>query len=119
MKFYLYSMLDPGRFLVSELADAMVIRVTLLMSLLGLLFVAINTFRYYLNRQGKMSQELNKNSYGVYIIHVIVLGSIAFALLYTTIPSLLKCLLLAVSTYAASNLIVYFYRMAIKPKIIF
>jgi len=119
MKFYLYSMLDPGRFIVSELADAMVIRVTLLISLLGLLFVVINTFRYYLNRQGKMSQELNKNSYGVYIIHVIVLGIIAFALLYTTIPSLLKCLLLAVSTYAASNLIVYFYRMVIKPKIIF
>lgn len=119
IKFYLYSMLNPGRFIISELADAMVIRITLLVSVLGLLYVVINTFRYYLNRQGKLSEELNKNSYGVYIIHVIVLGGIAFALLYTTLPSLIKFLLLTVSTYAASNLIVYFYRMAVKPKIKF
>ena len=118
IKFYENSLLRPGKYVVSELADAMVIRVTLLMSLFVLLFVVINTFRYYLNRQGKMSQELNKNSYGVYIIHTIALGGIAYALLYTTIPSLLKFLLLTVFTYAACNLIVYFYLTVIKSKIL-
>jgi peptidoglycan/LPS O-acetylase OafA/YrhL len=119
IRFYENSLLRPGKYVVSELADAMVIRITLLMSLFFLLFVVINTFRYYLNRQGKMSKELNKNSYGVYIIHTIVLGGIAYALLYTTIPSLLKFLLLTVFTYAACNLIVYFYRTVIKSKILF
>ena len=119
VKFYLYSMLNPGGFIVSGLADAMVIRVTLLMSLLGLLFVVINTFRYYLNRQGKMILELNKNSYGAYIIHTIVLGGIAYALLNTTVPSLLKYVLLTVFTYASCNLIVYFYRTVIKSKVLF
>ena len=118
MKFYLFSMLNPGRFIVSELADAMVIRGTLLISVLGLLFVVINTFRYYLNRQGKMSQELNKNSYGVYIIHVIVLGGIAWAMLGAPIPSLLKFMILTLTTYAACNLIVYFYRKVLKAKIL-
>jgi hypothetical protein len=77
----------------------------------------ITTFRKYLNKQGRIWKELNKNSYGVYIIHVIVVGGIALTMLNTAIPSLLKYLILTVSTYAASNLIVYFYRKVIKSKI--
>jgi uncharacterized lipoprotein NlpE involved in copper resistance len=38
-------------------------------------------------------------------------------MLYTAIPSLLKFLILTVSTYGVSNLIVYFYREVIKLKI--
>jgi fucose 4-O-acetylase-like acetyltransferase len=77
----------------------------------------VTTFRYYLNKQGKILKALNKNSYYVYIIHVIVIGSIALIMLNTTIPSLLKYLALAVSTWVISNLIVYFYRNLIKSKI--
>jgi peptidoglycan/LPS O-acetylase OafA/YrhL len=77
----------------------------------------INTFRYYLNKQGRLSKELNGNSYSVYIIHVIVIGGIALTMLNTAIPSLLKYLILTVSTYIACNLIVYFYRKVIKSKI--
>ncbi len=78
----------------------------------------INTFRYYLNTQGKISKELSKNSYNVYIIHVIVMGGIALTMLNTAIPSLLKYLILTGSTYVASNLIIYFYRKFIKSKIL-
>lgn len=109
------SMNSPGKYLVSESIDAIFVRFSFLLSLLCLLFVVLNTFRYYLNRQGKIGRELNKNSYGVYIIHVIVLGGIAWAMLYTTIPSLLKFLILTVSTYAGSNLLVSFYRKFLKP----
>jgi glucan biosynthesis protein C len=72
----------------------------------------ITIFRRYLNRQGKISKELNKNSYGVYIIHVIVMGAIALTMLNTSIPSLLKYLILTVSTYVACNLIISLYRKA-------
>jgi hypothetical protein len=65
-----------------------------------------------MNRQGKISKELNKNSYGVYIIHVIVMGAIALTMLNTSIPSLLKYLILTVSTYVACNLIISLYRKA-------
>jgi hypothetical protein len=113
----MFSLSNPGRYIISEIADAMVIRITLLLSMSCLLYVAINTFRYYLNRQGKIGQELNRNSYGVYVIHVIVLGGMALTLLQTSIPSLIKLLILTVSTYAASNLIVSFYRTFIKSRI--
>jgi hypothetical protein len=78
----------------------------------------INTFRFFLNKPGKISKELNKNSYNVYIIHVIVMGGIALTMLDTTIPSLVKHLILIVSTYIACNLIVSFYRKVLKPKIL-
>ena len=88
-----------------------------IMKVVCLLYVMINTFRVYLNKQGRISKELNNNSFNVYIIHTIVLGCIALTMLNTEIPSLLKFLILTVSTYAASNLIITFYRKVVKSKI--
>ena len=87
------------------------------LSLLCLLYLVVTTFRYYLNRQGKILKALNENSYGVYIIHVIVIGCVALSILKASIPSLLKYLILAVSTWVLSNLIVSVYRSFIKSKI--
>jgi fucose 4-O-acetylase-like acetyltransferase len=112
-----YSLLKPGNYLISEIVDTLILRLNFVLSLAYLLYVMITTFRYYLNKQGKVSKELNKNSYYVYIIHVIVMGGIALTMLNTTIPSLLKYLILTVSTYAACNLIIYFYRKVITSKI--
>ena len=61
--------------------------------------------------------SLNKSAYGVYIIHVIVIGGIALPLLNSTMPSLLKHLTLTVLAYGASNLIVYGFRTVIDAKI--
>ncbi|MBE0711861.1 MAG: acyltransferase [Candidatus Aminicenantes bacterium] len=113
-----YSMKHPGGYLISEIVDALLIALTLLLSMLCLLYVTINTFRYFLNISGKTIKELNKNSYGVYILHVVVLGGIALPLLKTAIPSLLKYLILTVSTFAACNLIVSFYRKFVKQRIL-
>lgn len=70
-----------------------------------------------INCQGKVLKTLNENSYNVYIIHVIVIGCIAVIMLNMTIPSLLKYLTLAVSTWVISNLIVSVYRNLIRSKI--
>jgi Na+/H+-translocating membrane pyrophosphatase len=115
--FFINSFMRPGNHIFSEMVDALLMWFSFNLSLLCLLYVMINTFRYYLNKQGKISKELNKNSYNVYIIHVIVIGGIALTMLNTAIPSLLKYLILTVSTYAACNLIIYFYRKVIKSKI--
>jgi len=111
------SLLNPGKYILSEIVDSLLIRFNFLLSLLCILYVMINTFRFFLNKSGKISKELNRNSYNVYIIHVIVLGGIALTMLDTAIPSLLKYLILTASTYSASNLIVYFYREFIRSKI--
>jgi fucose 4-O-acetylase-like acetyltransferase len=110
----IYSLVKPGDYLVSEIVDTLLIRLNFVLSLAYLLYVMITTFRKYLNKQTKIMMELSKNSYGVYIIHVIVMGTVALTILNTAIPSLLKYLILTVSTYAASNLIISFYRKVVK-----
>ncbi len=82
-------------------------------SLLCLLYLSIETFWRYVDKPGKIWNELNRNAYYVYIIHLIVMGGIALALLETTIPSLQKFLVLTVSTYVASNLMVFLHRKAL------
>ncbi len=115
----IYSFIKPGDFIFSEFADILLIWFSFHLSLLSLLYIFINTFRYYVNKQGKVIKELNKNSYNVYIIHVIIIGGIALTMLNTEIPSLLKYFILTVSSYVASNLIISFYRNVIKSKIFF
>jgi len=115
--FYIKSFINPGIFVISEMVDTLLLWLNFHLSLLCLLYLMINTFRYYQHKQGKVRKELNKNSYYVYIIHVIVIGGIALTMLNTAIPSLLKYLILTVSSYAASNLIVYFCRIMIKSRI--
>jgi fucose 4-O-acetylase-like acetyltransferase len=113
----MYSLANPDGHIVSGVADVVIVNLSLLVSMSCLLYIAINAFRYYLNRQGKLCSELNRNSYGVYIIHVIVLGVIAVTMLHTTIPSSIKFLILTAATYGACNLIVSFYRTFIKSRI--
>jgi len=113
----IYSLVKPDDFIVSKAVDQLFIRFFFHVSLLSLLYTVINTFRYYLNKQGKIGEELNKNSYYVYIIHVIVMGGIALTMLNTEIPSLVKYLILTVSTYAASNMIICFCRKVFKSKV--
>ena len=114
----IYSLLNPSNYLISEIVDTLLIRLNFILSLAYLLYVMITTFRKYLNKQRRIIMELNKNSYGVYIIHVIVMGFIALTMLNTAIPSLLKYLILTVSTYVASNLIISCYRKAITSKML-
>ena len=84
------------------------------LSLLCMLYLMIETFWRYIDKTGRTWNELNKNSYGVYIIHVIVIGVFGTLLLNLNLPALVKYLLLVVLTYLVSNLIVSVYRSLIK-----
>ncbi len=80
------------------------------LSLLVLMYVMIETFWRYFNKTGKIWNELNKNSYGVYIIHVISIGIFGTLLLNTSLPALVKYFALIILTYGVSNLLVSLYR---------
>ena len=110
--------MNASVFVFSEIVDTLMLWVSYHLSLFSMLYIMINSFSYYLDKQGKLRKELNNNSYSVYIIHVIVLGIIALIMLNTAIPSLLKFMLLTVSTFVVSNLIVSYYRKFIKSKIL-
>jgi fucose 4-O-acetylase-like acetyltransferase len=106
--------LRPGEYIVSEGVDVLLLWFGFHLSMLSLLYCAVTTFKYFFNRQGRLGKELGKLSYDVYIIHIAVMGPIALALLKTDIPAILKYPILALTTYAASNLIVYAYTKTVK-----
>lgn len=116
--FLFYPWFRPGSFIVSWIADRSIVWFCFHLSLLCLVYVMIETFRRYQDKQGKLRHELNKNSYYVYIIHVIVMGGIALLLLNSAMPSFLKHLTLTVLTYGASNVFVSLYRNSIQSKIL-
>jgi len=112
--FLINLVINPGNYIFSEIVDVILVWFGFHLSLLSLLYIIINTFRYYLNRKAKIINRLNNYSYGVYIIHFIVMGGIAVILLNAAIPSLAKYAILIVSTYVASNLIVALYRATVQ-----
>jgi peptidoglycan/LPS O-acetylase OafA/YrhL len=82
-------------------------------------YIMIESFWRYFDKTGRVWRELNRNSYGVYIIHVILIGVFGTLLLNTNLPTLAKYPLLIVSTYVGSNLVVSAYRslvQSVKPR---
>ena len=109
--------LSPGSYLLSETIDIILFWLGFHLSLFCMLYLGVTTFRYFFNRQGKIFKALNANSYGVYIIHVIVIGGLALFMLNTEIPSLAKYLTLTLSAWGVSNLITYGCRSLVKKSI--
>jgi acyltransferase-like protein len=109
--FLLFPWLNPGRHIVSEFADTLILWFSYQLALLSLVYLMIETFRRYVHKPGTLWKELNANSYSVYVIHVIVMGGFALALRDTALPSLWKYLILTASTFVASNLIVSLLRI--------
>jgi len=108
---------NPAEFPITPLYR-LVWWLTFHLSLLVLMYVMIESFWRYLDKTGSLWRELNRNSYGVYIIHVIVIGIFGTLLLGLNLPAVVKYLILFVSTYVGSNLIVSGYRIliqALKP----
>ena len=104
--FLLHPWFHPGSYIASPIMDRLILWFSYQLSLLCLLYVVIETFRRYQDKPGKLRDTLSRNSYSVYLIHVIVMGGLAWVLLNTALPSLWKYLALTTSTYAASHLIV-------------
>ena len=84
------------------------------LSVLVLVYVMAVSFWLYLDKSGKTWDALNRNSYGVYIIHVIMIGIFGTLLLGLNLPAVVKWLLLILLTYTGSNLVVSLYRSLVK-----
>jgi len=110
--FVLNLIFKPGSHIISRIGDLVVLWTSFHLSVLGLLFILINTFRYFLNRKGRLSTALGQYSYGVYIIHFIVMGAIAMLLLNVSLSSTAKLAVLSISTFVACNLILLLYKGA-------
>jgi peptidoglycan/LPS O-acetylase OafA/YrhL len=104
---------NPAEFPITPLYR-LIWHLSFYLALLCLMYVMIESFWRYLDKTGKVWSELNRNSYGVYIIHVIVIGVFGTLLLNLNIPAVVKYLILITSTYVSSNLIVSGYRSLVQ-----
>jgi len=111
-----FNMIDPGRnyFFVSAIIDKSMYYSSLLLSMLSFLYIFIRLFRFSFNKRNIIMDNLNKNSYSVYIIHMVVMGIFALFLLNINIPAFIKYFLLTILTFVVSNFIVYAYRIIFK-----
>ncbi|MBI9045485.1 MAG: acyltransferase family protein [Anaerolineaceae bacterium] len=76
---------------------------------IGMVYLMVESFWRYVDRSGKLWGTLSHNSYGVYIIHVIMIGIFGTLLLNANLTALVKYPLLIISTYVGSNLLVSAY----------
>ncbi len=104
----------PDKHIVSATFELLLLHFSYLISVLYMVYGVLYLFRNYFNKQGPVTKELNRNSYGVYILHVIVLGFIALTMLNASMPSLVKFLIVVVSTFVGCNLLVSIYRKLIQ-----
>lgn len=114
--FLIQSTVYPGVFKVSETADTLLLWFFFHLSLLSLVYCTVSTFWFYLNREGRISRELNTYAISIYILHTVVLGGFALLMLPTSIPSLAKYILSVLLTYAACIVLGYLYRKTMTLK---
>lgn len=109
-----YNLVDPTRnhFFISDFVDRLIYYFTAIIAMLSFLQVFIHSFRFNLNKTNKILNELSRNSYSVYIIHMIVLGVVALALMHLSVHGAIKYILLSASTFLISNMIIYSWREA-------
>jgi hypothetical protein len=84
--------------------------ITFYAAMVPMIYVVVESFRRYVTGTSRLWSLLNTNSYGVYIIHVIVIGVLGTLLLPAQIPGWAKYLTLALLVYCVSNLLVWIYR---------
>lgn len=108
---FFFNIIDPQRnhFIISETVDRITYYSTALLSMLTFLHVFIHAFRFNFNQRNWLIDQLNKSSYSVYIIHMIVLGVIALTMVNLQIPGFIKFVMLTMFTFVISNTIVFIY----------
>jgi len=114
-----FNIIDPQRnyYFISEFGDKVVYYSSAILFQLSILYVFLYGFRFSLNKTGVLMNELNRNSYSVYIIHTIVLGVLALTMIDFPFPSMIKFVMLIFLTFTISNLLVYSWRLTLQKQI--
>ena len=117
---YIFNMVTPGRnsFIVAEWFDGWLYYGSALLLMLSFLHVLLFTFKTWFNGYSTFIVHINRNSYNVYIIHLVVLGMIGILLLEYSIPVWSKYLLATLLTFVASNLLISLYNVVTQHNIV-
>ena len=109
---FFFNIIDPERnyYFVSGTVDGVIYYCSLLLSMFSFLYIFIHVFRFRFNNNNRIMSELSKNSYSVYIIHMVVIGVIALLLTNVSMPAIIKFFMVAILTFVVSNIMVSAYR---------
>lgn len=107
-----YNIIEPGRnyFFISSMADRTFYYASLLLSMFSFLHIFIYSFKKWFDKGGALINEMSRNSYAVYIIHVIMIGILALGLLNVSLPAYPKFILVTILTFVLSNLLISSYK---------
>ena len=108
--FLLAPWIRPGTVFITPVLDRVVLWTSFYLSLAVMIYLSTQTFRRYLDRSGPVWRELGRNSYSVYVLHVIAIGGLGLLLLGSPMPSLAKYPTLTLASFVASNLLASLYR---------
>ncbi len=113
---FFFNLVEPGRnyFYVSGMMDGLIYYAAMLLSMFSFLYILIHLFRFGFYRSNNIMVELNRSSYAVYIIHMVVIGIISLLLLNTPLPVMIKYLTVVILTFVVSNILVYTYRITVQ-----
>lgn len=102
------NIIEPGRdfYFLSSTVDRVIYYGSEIIVMLSFIYIFIDLFKFNINKSGRIWTELNKNSYYVYIIHIVVLGLIALSLTDINIPTVIKYFILTILTFIISNTLV-------------
>ena len=111
---------DPGRqiFIISEVTDPVVFFASQLISMLSFLQILVYSFRKWLGGTNRILTLLNRGSYNVYIIHMVVMGVVALPLVRMDLSFGVKYLGVILGTYVLSNALVILYQRYIQNHLI-
>ncbi len=114
-----FNLIDPQRnfYFISAFGDRVFYYASGLLSMLAMLHVLLYSFQKSLNKTNALYSELSRNSYSVYIIHIVVMGVIAVTLLDINLPAMIKFLILTLLTFGISNMMIYSWRMTKQKQI--
>ena len=107
--FYNLGRFSAGTIIFTAMIDKILFWMSFHFSLMSIMVLLLSVFRDFFNKEYSLSKILSANSYYVYILHIIVMGFIAFLLLEVNLPSVLKFFISTTLTYLLSNLLVSFH----------
>jgi peptidoglycan/LPS O-acetylase OafA/YrhL len=101
---------DRNYFIISREVDILSYYASLLLSMLSFLYILLDLFKLKFDKVNKFWNFFNKNSYQVYIIHMIIIGLIALLLMNIPVAIFIKFPVLVITSFILSNLIVHLYK---------
>jgi fucose 4-O-acetylase-like acetyltransferase len=101
--------LKPGQYIISASLDRLLLWIGFHASMLALIYLAVTTFRNWIDQSGQLARRLARQSYGVYIVHAPILGLVALGLRATSMPGTVKYIVAGAGTWVLSNLVVWLW----------